>query len=294
MKTALYKIENDSNAKLYIGVTNDPARRWADHLRYAKFKVNKLYNAMRKHGAGSFRMEVLHWCDTLDDAYELEQLIVEVVGTREKGYNTTPGGRGLGSGEQHPHYGKRRPEHVSEALRVANTGRIRPEHEKEKIAATMRRVLRENPRPSPSKETRDRIGRAGLGREVTPETRAKISASTKGISRGPLSEETKKKLSAKNKGRKHSPEAVEKIRIAGTGRTYPDRKPHSKETYTKIGAAIRATKLKNGKRVQCISSGEIFPNAREAAIARNVSEATVSMHCNGKIKCTPRFRYPTK
>lgn len=38
------------------------------------------------------------------------------------------------------------------------------------------------------------------------------------------SEETKKKLSKINRGRKHTPEAVDKIRNASTGRRYPNRK----------------------------------------------------------------------
>ena len=99
-----------------------PSVRWADHMRAArKGKQNKLYNAIRKHGAKSFSMQVLHWCDTRDDAYELEQFVIDVIGSIDGGYNTTPGGRGLGAGEQHPHYGKARPPEVIEKMRAARS-----------------------------------------------------------------------------------------------------------------------------------------------------------------------------
>jgi len=39
-----------------------------------------------------------------------------------------------------------------------------------------------------------------------------------------VSKETRKKISIANKGRKHTPEAIEKIREASTGREYPNRK----------------------------------------------------------------------
>lgn len=68
MRTAIYKIANTNNNKLYIGISNNPEARWREHLYDAKRKRNKLYNAMRKYGAGTFKMEVLHWCGSRDAA----------------------------------------------------------------------------------------------------------------------------------------------------------------------------------------------------------------------------------
>ena len=284
MKTAIYKITNTANEKLYIGITDRPAARWNDHLRYAKKgKRNKLYNAMRKYGVDAFSMHILYWCDTRDDAYELEQFVVDVVESRAKGYNTTPGGRGLGSGAQHPHYGKKRPPETIEKMRLAHIGVKRPQHEKDKIAATLKQMLALNPRPAPSAETRKKIGEAGLGREVTAETRAKISASTKGVPKKPHTEATKKKLSAIFTGAKHTPEAVEKIRKASTGRKYPNRKSQSAESRGKANASIKESWRKRAKSVLCVQKDTVYPNARAAAKDCGVSEALVSMHCNGKI-----------
>lgn len=295
MNTALYKITNTINTKVYIGIASCPDKRWTTHLRCARNgKQNKLYNAMRKYGVSAFSMHVLHWCDTRDDAYELEQFVVEIAGSREDGYNTTPGGRGLGAGKQHPHYGKPRSPETVEKLRVANTGTKRPQCEKDKISITMRHILAVNPRPLPSEETRKKMSAAALGREVAQETRQKISLGLTGLKRSPRTKEHSAKLAAVNVGRKHTPEAIEKIRQSSAGRKYPDRKPHTKEVYEKIGESIRRTRLLNGRRVELIATGEVFPNAREAAKACGVSEATVSNHCNGKVKSLLRFRYQVK
>ena len=285
MRTAIYKIANTNNNKLYIGISNNPEARWREHLYYAKRKRNKLYNAMRKYGAGTFKMEVLHWCGSRDAAYELEQFVVEVAETRTHGYNTTPGGRGLGAGEQHPHYGKTRPAETIEKMRLAKIGKKRPQHEKDKIAQTMRKLWEDNPRPPPpSEETRRKIGLAGLGREVTAETRVKISAGLTGYVRPPMTDETKRKLSEIFTGVKHSPEAIEKIRKASTGRKYPSRKPQSAESRAKAAAATSATRTKNAKSVMCVETGEVYQSARLAAKECQVSEALVSMHCNGKMR----------
>lgn len=284
MQTAVYKIVNTNNNKLYIGISNNPEARWLEHLHCAKRKRNKLYNAMRKYGAGTFKMEVLHWCNDRDRAYELEQFVVEIAETRTHGYNTTPGGRGLGAGEQHPHYGKPRPAEVIEKMRLAKIGKKRPQHEKDKISKTMRKLWENHPRPAPSEETRRKISLAGLGREVTAETRAKISAGLAGYVRPPMADETKRKLSKIFTGVKHSPEVVEKIRKASTGRKYPERKPQSAGARARATEAISATRTKNARSVMCIETGKVYQSARLAAKECQVSEALVSMHCNGKLR----------
>jgi group I intron endonuclease len=133
-------------------------------------------------------------------------------------------------------------------------------------------------------ESRIKIGLRSLGREVTPETRAKISAGLTGYKRPPLTEETKQKLSIACSGFRHTPEAIEKIRAAGIGRKYSNRKARSEESYTKAAKSISATRTKNTKNVLCVETGEVFQSTRLAARACGVSEGLVSLHCNGKMK----------
>lgn len=233
MKTAVYKITNTVNNKFYFGLSAYPTARWSTHKRRARDGyVSKLCAAMRKHGLDSFTFEIIHWCDSREDANELEHFVIEECNARTYGYNIREGG---------------------------DSGSL-------------------------SEESKIKIGLRGLGRKVTDETRAKISAGLTGYKRPPMSVETKAKLSARFKGCKHTEEAVEKIRAASAGRKYPNRKPHSKEARAKAAAAISKTRTNNTKCVLRVETGEIFQSARLAALACGVSEATVSMHCNGKIK----------
>ena len=89
------------------------------------------------------------------------------------------------------------------------------------------------------------------GRKHSPETRAKLSASTAGKPRRPLSDETKAKISAANLGRKRTPEFCEQARKLATGRKHSEEhkaafsetmRGHvvTAETRAKIGAANRA------------------------------------------------------
>lgn len=87
-------------------------------------------------------------------------------------------------------------------------------------------------------ETREKIGRIGRGRKLSESARAKMSASKKGVSTGPVSEETRAKLRAANLGKKRptppgyvshwkgvkrgpmSEETRAKLREINTGRTH--------------------------------------------------------------------------
>jgi group I intron endonuclease len=112
MRTAIYKITNSTNGKLYIGITADPMKRWWAHKNQTKKTHTKLYNAFRKYGVDAFSFEVLHWCETREDARELENLVVDVCDTIKNGYNMCPGGGGGIAGPDNPFYGKPLPPEV--------------------------------------------------------------------------------------------------------------------------------------------------------------------------------------
>lgn len=92
-------------------------------------------------------------------------------------------------------------------------------------------------------------GEGGNGAIRSIETRAKISASAKGKTKGPMSEELKQQISNKLKGRnthrrgksgeyKHTNEAKEKIAESNRRRIY------SAETRAKIAAGVKAANLR--------------------------------------------------
>jgi group I intron endonuclease len=106
----IYLITNTVNGKRYIGQTVRTLRqRWQQHVRDAKQGVDTLlYNAIRKYGAESFTIEVVaeSYAPFLND---VEKLAIWTYQSHREhdGYNLTRGGDGVGSGEDHPNYGKR-------------------------------------------------------------------------------------------------------------------------------------------------------------------------------------------
>ena len=75
-------------------------------------------------------------------------------------------------------------------------------------------------------------GHGVSGLVVTPEQRAKISATLTGRKGSPHTDASKAKISAANKGRKRTPEEIQKMSIAAK-----NKKPLSDETRAKLSAA---------------------------------------------------------
>ena len=90
-----------------------------------------------------------------------------------------------------------------------------------------------------SKETREKLRRAGLGRKASIDTRIKQTFCDKNITgfalgRGPKSEETKRRISKGNKGKVRSEKTKTKLRAAATYRA-----PVSEETRKKQSAKAK-------------------------------------------------------
>lgn len=107
--TYLYQhIREDNGDVFYVGI-GDIKRP------YSKSKRTKhWYNIVNKHG---YKVEVVRSFDTWEEACEWEKLFISIYGKRLNNsgslVNITDGGEGaLGrTGELHPFYGKKRPEH---------------------------------------------------------------------------------------------------------------------------------------------------------------------------------------
>lgn len=91
----IYSITNTINGKLYIGQTNDPKRRWKDHLWLAKNKQEQyIHRAMSKYGVDNFIFEVIVSCFGKAAADEAEHTIITQNDScnNDCGYNLKPGG----------------------------------------------------------------------------------------------------------------------------------------------------------------------------------------------------------
>lgn len=93
----LYKITNNVNGKLYIGITNNAKVRkrqhWNFERRFDGKTINILYQAMRKYGLENFSFDVI-CIGNKDYILGLEVKAISAYRTTEKkfGYNIKPGG----------------------------------------------------------------------------------------------------------------------------------------------------------------------------------------------------------
>ena len=86
----LYKITNLINQKVYIGITNDYKRRWANH----GLENSAISKAIRKYGKENFKFEVLFKNVSIEEIDELEKEQIKLHNCLvPNGYNVEKGGR---------------------------------------------------------------------------------------------------------------------------------------------------------------------------------------------------------
>lgn len=100
----VYKITNLVNGNIYVGMRSSILSPEQDTCYMSSSVV--VENAIKKYGLENFRKEVTESFLTRDEAFELEELIVdsEFIKRRDT-YNQKVGGLGVGAGEDHPRYG---------------------------------------------------------------------------------------------------------------------------------------------------------------------------------------------
>lgn len=85
----LYRITNNINQKVYIGITNNYKKRWANH----GLEDTAISRAIRKYGRENFTFEVLFSDVPMDEIDELErQQIIKYNSLVPNGYNVAKGG----------------------------------------------------------------------------------------------------------------------------------------------------------------------------------------------------------
>jgi len=171
----IYIIQNNVNFKLYVGQTNDIARRWVEHRSYAKSNSkpnHPLYNSIRKYGIDNFGIAILETFASLEEANEAEEFWIEFFNScdRKLGYNLYLGGDNREISDE-----------TRERMSIANSGENNGFYGK-----------------THSKETRDNLSAAHIGMEASSEVRQKMSNSRKGEKNG-------------MHGKTHTPEARQKI-----------------------------------------------------------------------------------
>lgn len=166
----IYKHTSPSG-KSYIGCTKLTINeRFEQHCSFKEPKTH-FQKAIQKYGKDSFQSEILHEnINSRDEMFELEKFYINEFDTFNNGYNGTIGGAGgdtqsgtkrsdetkkkiseSKSGENHPFYGKSRPEH-SDAMKGINN----PMYGKEN----------KTQHPPRTQEQKERYRQAALNREI--------------------------------------------------------------------------------------------------------------------------------
>lgn len=103
----VYILKNKINQKIYIGLTNNTARRWrSGGIEYKPRKENTrpLWNAIQKYGWENFEKSILENALSQEEAEKKEKYYIEYFNSRDKtiGYNVAEGGNGGRIWKVHP------------------------------------------------------------------------------------------------------------------------------------------------------------------------------------------------
>ena len=89
----VYQIINKVNNKKYIGITNNPKKRWENH-KCNNDPTMAIAKAIQKYGKENFEFEVLFSGLTIEDANSKEIELIKTLNTRVPfGYNVAEGGQ---------------------------------------------------------------------------------------------------------------------------------------------------------------------------------------------------------
>jgi hypothetical protein len=213
----VYKISNTLSGRYYIGYSTNINKRFKSHCYKLKQNIHDnifLQRAYNLDGEDKLKYDIIHICDTMDEAKEIELKYLTDLSIRDKLYNLNFNNSGGDLLTNHP--------------------------DKEKIREKIIHSFKETLSNMTIEERSQKYGKLGekngmYGKTHTVETRQKISEMHKGNTycKGKtLSEETKKKISENAKlkigdknpffGKHHSEETKQKIYEKNKGRLPPN------------------------------------------------------------------------
>jgi group I intron endonuclease len=110
----VYVVRNSINGKEYVGITQDPDRRWREHRTGHGSKV--LSAALLKHGTDNFTFDVVHSISDENEMYRLEQVEIANRGSQ------APGGYNLSAGGEFSAFGMRHSADTKKAMSLNRSG----------------------------------------------------------------------------------------------------------------------------------------------------------------------------
>ena len=213
----VYKISNTLSGRYYIGYSTDIDRRFGVHRSKLRKNCHDnifLQRAYNLDGEDKYKYDIIHICDTAEEAKEIELKYLTDLTIRGKLYNLNYNNSGGDLISHHP--------------------------EKEKIRNQISSSLLKVMSKLTSNEKKEKFGRSGerngmYGKTHTEEVRFLISEANKGNTycKGKkASEETRRRISERAKlavgeknsffGKHHTEETIQKIKDKSRGRLPPN------------------------------------------------------------------------
>lgn len=91
-ENVVYKISNDFNDKVYIGVTNNFNQRYYEHSVGKDAAHSPIDKSILKHGWSHFKMEIIDHYNNLEERESKEIEYINEYNSYYNGYNATKGG----------------------------------------------------------------------------------------------------------------------------------------------------------------------------------------------------------
>ena len=232
----IYKITNTINGKAYIGQTSRTVKqRFNEH---AWCRSSFIGRAIHKYGRENFTIEILEKCETLAQANEREKYYVKFFNCKSpNGYNLTDGGEGTqGYIPSEITLAKRSAAMKGRKFSAEHRAKLKAARNKRSPEVT-KKIADKNRGSHRTEEQRARVSAGAKKRAQTPEGRAHLLRANQKSREHGISDETRAKISASSKGRRHTAEAKAKIGAAHRG------KKLSEETKLKISMTKKKKRM---------------------------------------------------
>lgn len=128
----IYKHTTPSG-RCYIGQTVNTKNRWQP-MEY--YDCPKFFKAIVQYGWLNITHEIIHECETQEEADEMERFYIAKYNSIENGYNIRIGGTDI-KGQNNPFYGRKHTEESKEKIRKNRTKHIHTPEEIENLRERM-------------------------------------------------------------------------------------------------------------------------------------------------------------
>lgn len=186
----IYAHKSKTTGKYYVGQTcrNLSARCGINGSQYTKKHNLKFYNAIQKYGWEDFEHYIISTCESLEEAYELEQYYILELDSFKNGYNSTMGG----AGSKGKKMSLEQRQKMSQSMKGKTSWiKYAPQEQLPMFGKHH------------SEETKIKIGNANRGRIISKEGREKMRLAKLGKKGAKHTVETRKKLSQQKLGSKN-------------------------------------------------------------------------------------------